>query len=324
MRKLITCASDIDADWLTDVLSMNVVRFELSNEAFKWSNQIPIIAHLTDGRDLSLRVKICSGEKFGRSEVDYYKRDYVGLDPAPLVKCWDAVYEASVGYHILLDDLSLTHANRRDVLPTLNYGMAVAMSLARLHRHHWETKAPPSESKVDRYFEEVRPGIKKMEQLTGFGISDMFVEMEQKVRSRLRCGSGMSLIHGDLNSMNILTPKGADCPVYFLDRQPFDWSLTYTVAVYDLAYFLVLWWPAEVRAAHEAEVLQCWYETLDQPSYSWKDAVDDWKLAVSQCVMVPVEWCSKIDTANDMRWLWEVQLARVQSAISSSTSIASS
>ena len=57
----------------------------------------------------------------------------------------------------------------------------------------------------------------------------------------------MSLLHGDLNPTNILTPKTADTPVYFLERQPFDWSLTYGLGAYDLAYFLVIWWPEDIR-----------------------------------------------------------------------------
>ena len=44
----------------------------------------------------------------------------------------------------------------------------------------------------------------------------------------------MSSIHGDLNSMNMLTPSAAR-PLGFPDRQPFNCSITYGVAAYGLA-----------------------------------------------------------------------------------------
>ena len=36
---------------------------------------------------------------------------------------------------------------------------------------------------------------------------------------------------------------------------------------------------------------------------------------------VPLEWCSKPETAEKMRWLWELQLGRVLSAMASANDI---
>jgi hypothetical protein len=60
-----------------------------------------------------LLVKMCSGAHavFGRSEVDYYRRDYVGYPLAPLPRCYAA--ECDIGsrdYVLVLEDLSETHA----------------------------------------------------------------------------------------------------------------------------------------------------------------------------------------------------------------------
>ena len=125
----------------------------------------------------------------------------------------------------------------------------------------------------------------------------------------------MSLLHGDLNPTNVLTPRGAESPVYFLDRQPFKWSLTYGVAVYDLAYFVIPWWPEQARHEWGHAVLRRWHEALDKPGYSWSEAQADWRLSVEQCLHVPLEWCSKAATMESMRWLWEAQFARVQDAL---------
>ena len=168
---------------------------------------------------------------------------------------------------------------------------------------------------LDRYFEEISPGVAAMECATGLTLRTRFQNHEQAMRTRWARSHGMTLLHGDLNSMNILTPKSGDRPVYFLDRQPFDWSLQYGVAVSDLAYMLVLWWPNEARRLYEEAILRRWYESVGTEEYSWDEALADWLLSVEQCLHVPLEWCSKPDTFDRMRWLWEIQLDRVKDAL---------
>ena len=62
-----------------------------------------------------------------------------------------------------------------------------------------------------------------------------------------RDGNGFRLIHGDINPGNLLiSHKGFD-PIYIIDRQPFDWSLTTWLGVYNLSYFIVHWWDIDTR-----------------------------------------------------------------------------
>jgi hypothetical protein len=130
---MISDISQITTEWLAAVLEKPVTQFEATGEQSAWSQQVPIRVSFADGTEQALRLKICLGETFGRSEVDYYRADYVGLTDAPLVRCYDAQYEAGMGYHVLLDDLSATHHNRFDVTPTREYGLAVTQALGRLH-----------------------------------------------------------------------------------------------------------------------------------------------------------------------------------------------
>jgi hypothetical protein len=314
-RTVIRSEDEISASWLSQVLAQGVEHVRISSGSGNWSRQLIIEADLTDGTKRVLRLKTCSGETFGRSEVDYYTRDYVGLRDAPLVPCFDAQYDPAVGYHILLADLTATHIDRRDAAPSLAYGMAVAEALGKMHRHHWESMPAPDDAALDRYFDEVRPGLAAMENATGCALRDRFERHEKAFRSRWAEPRGMSLLHGDLNPTNVLTPRGAETPVYFLDRQPFDWSLTYGVAVSDLAYFMIPWWPEQARHECEHAVLRHWHESLGKPDYSWEQAQADWRLSVEQCLHVPMEWCSKAATLERMRWLWEAQFARIQDAL---------
>lgn len=73
--------------------------------------------------------------------------------------------------------------------------------------------------------------------------------------------------------------------------------------------------------AHEAEIVRCWHREVGDPSYEWAQVLADWKIAVGQCLHVPLEWCSKPETAEKMRWLWELQLGRVLSAMASANDI---
>ena len=70
-------------------------------------------------------------EYFGRSEVDYYTRDYMGLKEAPIVRCYHAAYSEELKrYHVLMDDLSNSHTTAAGKRPTVEYAFALAEGLA--------------------------------------------------------------------------------------------------------------------------------------------------------------------------------------------------
>ena len=134
----VICHPDqLSAAWLGRVLQQDVDTIKVTAGSGNWSSQWSIEAGMVDGTARSLRLKVCLGSTFGRSEVDYYTRDYLGMLNPPLVRCFDAQYEPATGYHLLLEDLAATHTDNRDVPPGLAYGLAVAEALGRLHRHHW-------------------------------------------------------------------------------------------------------------------------------------------------------------------------------------------
>jgi Phosphotransferase enzyme family len=298
---------------MSQILKQEVEAINVVAGSGNWSSQLSIKARMSDGSTRALRLKVCLGDTFGRSEIDYYTRDYLSMLDAPLVQCFDAQYEPGVGYHLLLEDLAETHVDNKLIQPSLSFGFAVAEALGRLHRHHWCTQPVPDRSALDRYFDEVRPGLLPMERVTGCSLNERFQLHEKTFRNRWSEPHGMSLLHGDLNPTNILTPIESHSSLYFLDRQPFEWSLTYGVAASDLAYFMIPWWPEETTQACEHAVLRRWYETLNAPEYSWSQAQADWRLSVEQCLNVPMEWCSKPATLEGMQWLWKAQFSRVQS-----------
>jgi hypothetical protein len=249
-------------------------------------------------------------EFFGSSEIDYYVRDYAGVDCAPLVRCYDGAFSAEQRrYHLLLDDLSDSHVEAKTKTPTLEYGLALAEALACLHAHWWGAgriaesgDRLPSAGQINRFVEIAAPGAGHIIREFGDRLKphwpQTMVELIERhpraMTARTRDGNGFALIHGDVNRTNILVPREGVRPLYIIDRQPFDWSLTVWLAAYDLAYAVVLDWEIEVRRRHEMAILRHYYDHLiarGVRDYAWERLVDDYRLSAAICVYVAIEWC---------------------------------
>lgn len=306
--RVFTDPRQADATYLERCLGVPVTGVAIEPVGAACSAQA-VLRVATAGGPLALRLKCCD-TRFGRSEVDYYLADYAELADSPLVKCLDGRYDAAVGYHLLLQDVSDGYTDRRDRAPTLEHFLAVAEALARLHRHRWESQ-PPEPGRLDAYFGHIRGGVTRLASLTGIDVQERLGRHEAALRRRLADSAGQTLLHGDLNPTNILAPKAAEQPVYFLDRQPFDWSITYGLAAADLAYAIVPWSPAEFTRAHAEAIVRHWHRCLGIAAYRWEQAWADWCLGVEHCLGVPLGWCTAAEDAQRMRWLWEDQLRRV-------------
>lgn len=318
-------AADATADWLSDALGVRVTGVDAREETSSWARHVRLAATV-DGEPAPrrLRLKICLGDTFGRSEVDYYRRDYVGVGDAPLVPCRAAGWEPGVGYHLLLDDLSETHAPCWDGARTPEAAARLADSLAALHAPWWGRVAPPDDAAWERYAAAVLPGLEPMAAALELGAANADA-LRRRVADdlaalRARCADpvGMTLVHGDPNPGNVLAPVSGDGPALLLDRQPFDWSLTRWLGAHDLAYALAVWWPSETRAAWEPAAVSAWHAGLEARGvrgYPIGRAWDDWRLAVAQCLHVPIEWCVDPQAVSGMRWVWEPQWRRLADAL---------
>jgi hypothetical protein len=264
-------------------------------------------------------------EFFGASEVNYYIRDYVGVEGVPFPGVYDAAYSEALGrYHVLMDDLSDTHDMACSKTPMLDYCLALAEGLAAMHAHWWgrERLAAGGEpihgaDVIQRFVEIARLGVKHIldnctDQLQPHW-PDLIWELYDKhpalMIARTADGNGFTLIHGDPNCTNIFAPKATDAtrPIYLLDRQPFDWSLTTWLGVYDLVYSLVLDWEIDSRRALEKPVLQHYHDHLIKhgvQDYSWEQLWHDYRLCIPIGVYVGTEWCRGAFYPDTMgRWM---------------------
>jgi hypothetical protein len=323
---VITAIDQVTPGWLTDVLRRSgaltrgrVTAFDTANGRGNWSSNVRLVVNYTADalgalpRRLFLKMvdtDTGDGEYFGPSEVDYYTRDYVDAPDAPLLRCYDARYSEELRrYHVLLDDVSETHVNASERQPSLAYGLALAEGLAALHARWWggerlaEAGAPMhSAGHIQNFVAIAEPGVdhilgrfsSELQPHWPGAMRELFARHPQAMIERTSDPNGFTLIHGDAGEHNILVPRQGDRPVYIIDRQPFDWSLTTWLGAYDLAYALVLDWPTELRRQWEMPVLERYYAGLVErgvQGYSWQRLVDDYRLCVAMGVYVAVEYC---------------------------------
>lgn len=324
-KEVITSLDQVTPEWLTAVLTRSnaltygrVETFEVDTGQRVLSTSIRLNVNYTadsqGDRPSRLFLKLVNADQgdefFGPSEVNFYARDYVGVQGVPLVRCYDAVYSAeTLRYHILLDDLSETHLAATAKPPTLEHGLALAEGLAALHAHWWGEKrlveggAPlPTAEHIKRFVAIAEPGAERIigrypDELAPHWpelIREIYARHPQAMIERTQDGNGFSLIHGDAGLSNILVPREGDRPVYLIDRQPFDWSLTTWLAVYDLAFSVVLEWEVKKRREWERPILRHYHDHLLKngvQDYSWEQLWDDYRLSAAMGVYIATEWC---------------------------------
>lgn len=341
---VITSLEQVTPQWLTDVLSRSgaltrgaVAAFAVDTGRGNWSTsgslRLRYAADALGERPARLFLKMVDtdlgdGEFFGPSEVDFYTRDYVDVPAAPLLRCYDARYSQELRrYHVLLDDVSETHVNASEKEPTLAYGLALAEGLAALHARWWggerlaEAGAPLHSADHIRSFVAIaEPGVdhilrrfsSELQPHWPDAIRELFARHPQAMVERTSDLNGFTLVHGDTGEQNILVPREGQHPLYLIDRQPFDWSLTTWLGAYDLAYALVLDWPVELRRRWEMPVLERYHARLvaqGVQGYSWQRLVDDYRLCAAMGIYVAVEYCRG---GINERWIsaWLLMLQR--------------
>jgi hypothetical protein len=322
---VITRLDQVTTKWLTDVLSNSgaltkgaVAAFDVDTGRGNWSTNGSLNVQYVDGSvgtlPQRLFLKIVNAdlgdEFFGPSEVAYYTRDYTGVKGAPLVRCYDAAFSVDERcYHILQDDLSATHVEAAEKVPTLEYGLALAEGLAAMHAHWWGAQrlaeagaTMHSAEHIRRFVDIAEPGVEHIvnrfsAQLKAHwpeAMRALYARHPQRMIERTQDDNGFTLIHGDVGHNNILVPRDGERPIYIIDRQPFDWSLTTWLGVYDLAYAIVLDWEVETRRRLEMPVLRHYYDQLTRrgvKGYSWERLFDDYRLSVAMGVYIATEYC---------------------------------
>ena len=340
---VVTSFEQVTPHWLTAVLSRSgalthgaVASFDVVDGRGNWSTNARLdVTYTADAqgeRPQRLFLKMVDAdddeEPFDDSEVTYYARDYVDVPDAPLLRCYDAAWSpALLRYHLLLEDVSASHVEARAKEPTLSYGLALAEALATLHARWWGAPglaaagaAMHSASHIQTFAAIAEPGVDHIlgrfsDQLQPHWpalLRELFAAHPPAMVRRTADPNGFTLIHGDTGLGNILVPREGDRPLYLIDRQPFNWSLTKWLGAYDLVYALVLDWPSDLRRQCERAILQRYHARLVErgvKDYPWQRLWDDYRLCAAMGVYVAVEYCRG---GINERWIdtWLTMLQR--------------
>lgn len=342
---VITDVRQVTPEWLTSILVRSgalthgaVASIVPAAQQGNWSSSASLLIQYSEDAQGRLpdrlflkmvETDLGDGEWFGDSEVTYYTRDYVDVKDAPLLRCYSAGYSQEAGrYHLLLDDVSLTHLEADEKPFTLESGMALAEALAILHARWWgaqrlaeagaamhspehirqfvDIAAPGVEHILSRYSHELKPHWQAL-------MRTIFARHPQVMVKRSLDPQGFTIIHGDVGAGNVLVPRQGDRPIYVIDRQPFNWSLTVWLGVYDLAYAIVLDWDSELRRQHELAVLQRYHAHLLKngvADYPWERLLYDYKLCAVMGVFIATEYCrGGVNEAWVHAWLPMLQRA---------------
>lgn len=345
----------VDTEWVAGVLrahghetsAITGVRIE----PLRAENSSVARLHLAGSTDHppvppTLFLKLCpSGHGFlGASERAYYTRDYEGLSGAPIVPCYAAVGRRDIamadsigeGYALLLADLTTDFVDNKLIEPTEAHAASLGRAIGRLHAHRWGPDADPEgphdlDADFDRCLAHVSSGLAPVLDALGDTIDAasrkrlllVFEEDVARLHARAMQGAGLTLVHGDPNPTNVLTPRtpddqGNSKPLFLIDRQPFDWSLRLWLGASDLVLASVPYWSVDARRARERALLRGYDAALRADGvadYSWDALIDDWRVCLVHAVLVAVEWGADPATLNSMRWLWEAQLGRALTAL---------
>ncbi len=333
----------ISQDWLESLLTdgRKLPAFDLHPlDANNSSTARLVFREAPEGATLpqSLVLKLCpEGHAFlGTSEPNYYLRDYVGLQDAPLLKCFAAARKVSktteslgAGYALLLEDVSLTHRDNKMIEPTPTHAAKLGAALGRLHSFRWGPTADTEGAHdlagaLDRYLAHVSSGISPIFDAMGDDLDNTsrkrlvqaFEVDAPNMLNRALKGDGVALLHGDPNPSNVLTQVEdgtLNAPLYLIDRQPFEWSLRLWLSASDLVYAVVPFWPVEHRRLLQQNLLKDYFLALGEAEisdYTWEALMEDWRACACIAAFTALEWGTNPNSLKDMKWLWERQMER--------------
>lgn len=287
-----------------------------------------------------LFIKACTHQAhwFKASEYHYYTRDYLGLPQAPLPHCYAASMDASGNYTLILEDLSQSHYDNKEHPPTLEHVQAVARELARLHaysvrqtyradqarasEHYAAQFSLNCQKQLHNYFAHIETASARFFQDAAVLRDDKALAQQilkflpQVLQQRVQKLAGLTLLHGDLNPSNVLSPR-AQGQTLFIDRQAFIWSLRHGPGVFDLAYMAVPFWSVERRRVLEEAMLRTYWQSLQKcgvEDYAWEQCWQDYLLGVAQSLCVALSWGAS-ENFQAMQWLWQEQWQRSLQAV---------
>ncbi len=266
---------------------------------------------------------------FYEREVRFY-RDLAHQVGLMSPKCYWCDFDFETGsFGILLADLGPLASE--DELCGISSGRldTAIGSLADLHNHWWGAPDLQACGWLPRAISaDAHGAVESFRQLwpvflqeSGEGLpaatlhldGDDFADAMHHALDDLACRP-WTLAHGSFRLDNLFF-TGAPEHVVAIDWQ----KCSRTVGAFDIAYLLTQSTSVELRRERQWDVLRAWHERLSSKvknSYSYEDAVADYRLSVLVWLLGPVSWCTLKPPNKRAERLIETRRQRTLSAVS--------
>lgn len=315
---------DIDADWLSEVLSNHgrhgevqvkelsltpSTKWNVADTAFVTAEFVDTPIDLPAGFFLKIRQDPDPlADIFPGEQVFYASAGATGL---PLAACFVSLVDPASGATcILLEDLSATHvATPWPLPPTLPHCHMAVRSLAALHAH-WPQSATYDLNKrervLDQYVSEMLPAfLAKLGDRLPADRAALLRKVCERVPAlkadRYKAGRPITRIHGDAHFWNVLYPRDEKRgDAILIDWE--DWRVDF--AGMDLALMIAMHWYPHRRALHEVDLLKSYLEAYNARAaiaMSWEDFWHDYRLGHVCNAVVPV-FQHSADTKHASWW----------------------
>lgn len=239
----------------------------------------------------------------GRREVAFYTKVAPATPAGLLPRCFEAEITDAGKWHLLLEDLTDTHALATPwpLPPTFAQMEAIVRCHARFKAVWWDhprlgidVGAWPSQAEVDQW----QAGLVKQYESFADALGErlpahrralyerLFADAPRQA-SRFRSRRHMTIIQGDSHAWNCFLPKDqTDTP------RLFDWDgWRPAVGAGDLAYMIAMHWYPEMRRHAERPLLDAFHEELLARGVKGYDRCalqDDYRLMVLWEITRPV------------------------------------
>ncbi len=319
MSTLITDANQVTCEWLTEVLRRESVLssgrvLSARRRTAQTNNAEVLYLKVQYSNDASgdapdrLFLKL-SGR---RIEVVFYRQIAPAMPEAPLLHCYDAVFDPDSGRsHLLFEDLSATHFEPDEALPLPKaYHEEFVDALALIHAAWWEH--PRLRQDILEDGEDVMDFVSGKAEQAFPSFVDFMGDRLSKARrtryerlfarwppthrlSRLKTNQQVTLVHGDAHVWNFLYPRDPTNDTIRL----VDWAVWHIeIGTNDLAYMMALHWYPSYRQQTEKDLVRRYHRRLREhgiAGYSWDQCWLDYRTSVVQILFWPIfDWSFKL------------------------------
>jgi hypothetical protein len=322
MSDVITAIVQVTPEWLTRTLhgmgalpSGHVTAIQTRAHDTNTAVAFPLTVVYSDTAPLSAPKQLFLKLGGRKPEVDFYHFILPQMHNVATIRCYSAAFDDLSGQsHLLMDDVSATHAGPEDALPPPQViCQQMVAILARLHAQWWEqpdlraTLAPVLDDVPGFILGQAQAGFAHFVDTLGDRLSDQRRRWYERIlsawplpawKARLDAHTAVTLVHGDSHWWNFMLPRESG-PIYVV-----DWAVWHrNIGVSDLAYTFGQLCYRDWRTHFEERLVRYYHTRLIEygvREYDWAQCWHDYRLMMVFHTLWPIfhhRWA-----ANDIWW----------------------